>query len=111
MSWRTDVCACTFLPQIPFCTGLLAQVAQLPQLAWLEFSCNGISESAAPDMLTVLSCLSGSLTRLGHYEADDPPCLAALTRLQHLTFWDNGDAHHVTAALPHLTQLTCLVRR
>ena len=64
-------------------------------------------------MLSVLSSLSGSLTRLDLVSAAVPPSLPLLTRLQHLSLKENGESHDpshaVSAAVSHLTQLTCLV--
>ena len=64
----------------------------------------------------MLSSLSGSLTRLEAHEAYLPPTLAALTWLRHLHVKaesegiNTANAKIVRAALPQLTQLTCLVR-
>lgn len=84
------------------------QVTQLHRLAELELECTYSADSMAP-----LAQLAGSLTRLYVLEGTLPPILHELTRLRELHLegceseLDPGST--INAALPHLTQLTCLV--
>ncbi len=85
------------------------QVAHLPRLASLA-TCNC---SFSADSLGALSRLSSSLTRLDVDCGTIPSSLAALMQLRDLRLWDcnpGGDDAVLSAALPHLRQLTRLVR-
>ena len=85
-------------------------MAQLPQLSSLSLGTCAYSAVS----LGALSHLSGSLTYLSVYDGSAPSSLRVLTRLRHLELTGaglpEGDAGIVSDALPHMKQLTWLVR-
>jgi hypothetical protein len=83
------------------------QFTQLPRLQRLELE--GCAYSGGS--LSHLSALGSSLTRLDVSAEGTAAVLAALTRLQHLDSRIESETARqtMTAALPHLTGLTCLV--